>query len=91
MNKIMYLPLDERPCNYKFPVKLAELTDLELIVPNRSLLGNKKKPADVSGLQEWLLENCQDASYLIVSIDMLVYGGIVPSRIHNLTKEECIN
>ncbi|WP_058300877.1 DUF4127 family protein [Gorillibacterium timonense] len=89
MGTIVYLPLDERPCNFKYPQMLAELGSLPLVAPPTALLGRKKQPADHARLTEWLLEATRDASHLIVSIDMLVYGGIVPSRLHSLSAGEC--
>ena len=35
-----------------------------------------------------MLRECGDADYLILAVDMLLYGGIVPSRSHNLSEEE---
>ncbi|MGO4374291.1 DUF4127 family protein [Paenibacillus sp. MCAF20] len=89
MSKVVYVPLDERPCNAKFPIMVAAITDLKLSSPPRTLLGNKKQPADVEGIRHWLLEETSDADYLIVSADLLVYGGIVPSRLHQLPLAEC--
>ena len=90
MAKIVYLPLDERPCNYRYPLDLAAMTDFHLAAPDRFVLGDKKKPADTRALAEWLLRECKDAGYAIVSVDMLLYGGIVPSRLHSLPPEECL-
>lgn len=87
--KIIYLPLDERPCNYNYPVQLASMTDLKLTIPPRSLLGVKKQPAEFDKLKQWLEKEASDATRLIVSLDLLVYGGIVPSRLHQLTDKEC--
>ncbi len=84
MTKIVYLPLDERPCNYDYPRYLAGMTELELTAPDRSLLGDKKRPADTDGIAKWLAEETKDADYALVSLDMLLYGGIVPSRLHLL-------
>ncbi|MDQ0059301.1 DUF4127 family protein [Paenibacillus harenae] len=89
MSKVAYVPLDERPCNAKFPKLLAAITDLTLASPPHSLLGAKKQPANVEGIRNWLLEETADADYLIVSADLLVYGGIVPSRLHLLPLAEC--
>ncbi|MGO4538390.1 DUF4127 family protein [Paenibacillus sp. 2TAB19] len=89
MSKVVYVPLDERPCNAKFPIMLAAITDLRLSSPPRTLLGIKKQPADVEGIRHWLLKETSDADYLIVSADLLVYGGIVPSRLHQLPLAEC--
>ena len=89
MSKIVYLPLDERPCNAKYPVLLAEIGGLALTAPPAALLGSKKEPAAYTGIAEWLLAETASAERLIVSLDMLVYGGIVPSRLHKLSPGEC--
>jgi hypothetical protein len=87
--KVVYLPLDERPCNYQYPLDLAAMTDVQLVAPALSMLGDKKQAANTDALAEWLRAEAQDADYLLVSIDMLVYGGIVPSRLHEWTGEQC--
>ena len=89
MTAIVYVPLDERPCNADYPLQIAAATDLNLIVPPRELLGSKKQPADTGRLASWLTGQAAEADVLIVSIDMLVYGGIVPSRLHQWSLEEC--
>ena len=90
-DKIMFIPLDERPCNYNYPEMIYNITLDNLIKPPISILGNKKEPANVNKLQEWILKNLEGVSHLILSIDMLVYGGIIPSRIHQLQEKEIIN
>ncbi len=90
MGKMVYLPLDERPCNYRYPQQLAAMTDFELSAPDIRILGDKKRPADAETVAEWLTEEAGDADNLLVSVDMLVYGGIVPSRLHRLPKEQCL-
>ena len=87
-DKIMYIPLDERPCNYQYPEMIYDIAEDKLIQPPLKLLGNKKQPADVDKLHNWIINNIQDVSYLVLSIDMLVYGGILPSRIHQLDLEK---
>jgi hypothetical protein len=89
MPDIVYLPLDERPCNSKFPMQIAAASDLKLITPPISMLGSKKTPAPATAIADWLLQNSTETDFLIVSIDMLVYGGIVPSRLHHLPLDEC--
>jgi hypothetical protein len=78
--KIVLLPLDERPCNYIFPKRLFAQEDIDIVRPGQ--LGNKKQPADVNKVAEFLKEECRDADGLILSVDMMLYGGLVPSRIH---------
>ena len=88
MKKIVYLPLDERPCNYAFAGFLSEENpSFTLVRPATEILGKKKIPADSEKIRAFLLNECKDADYLLASADMLLYGGIVPSRLHHLSEE----
>lgn len=89
MKKVIYVPLDDRPCNYQYPLLLADIThDIQLIAPPFSLMGQCKKAADTEAIWEWLFQECRDADYAILSIDTLVYGNIIHSRIHQRSVEE---
>lgn len=85
--KIVYIPLDERPCNYAFAGQIAQGTPVRLAVPEKHILGDKKKPADLAGVMEFLTRECMDADACVLSLDMLLYGGIIPSRIHHMTRQ----
>jgi len=80
MKKIVLLPLDERPCNYDFPYKLFQSEELEIVRPD--YLGDKKRPADIEQIKTFLLKECETAYGVILSVDMLLYGGLIPSRLH---------
>ncbi len=86
MKKIVMLPLDERPCNYFYP-QIMPSAGLSLVLPPKEYMGDKKTPADTSRLAAWLLENIGGADACILSLDTLVYGGIVPSRLHEESLE----
>lgn len=89
MHKIVYLPLDERPCNAKFPAKLLENNrEFCLKTAPQEILGDKKTPACHEKIEEFLLRETKDADCLVVSVDTLLYGGIVPSRLHHQSAEE---
>ncbi len=87
MPKIVLLPLDERPCNLIYPRQIFDNASFQVVVPDVSILGQKKTPADTRVLDLFLEKECRDASGLVVSMDMLLYGGLVPSRLHHLSKE----
>lgn len=90
--KVLYIPLDERPCNYKYPWYLANLTDdVELLVPPMEYMGKVKKPCDIEKLWKWTFDNIKECSYAIMSVDTMVYGNLINSRIHNKTPEQCEN
>ena len=92
MKKIVYLPLDERPCNNTFCQFLAQNNnEINLVCPPLSILGLKKKPADYQKIAAFLTEQCADADYLILAVDMLLFGGLVPSRLHHMDVEEVLS
>lgn len=76
---IALLPLDDRPCNTRFPQEIAAIGGDCLTHPLRSTLGRFNAPAPTAPLQEWL-ENLPEVEALIVSVDVLAYGGLVASR-----------
>jgi len=87
--KIAYVPIDERPCNTSVVERIAQsAVDLELIIPPVECFGLKKRPADTEGLWEWLNQVGKTADALILSIDMLLYGGLIPSRLHHFAAEK---
>lgn len=88
MNKIVFLPLDERPCNVKFPLTLCNSETMQVVVPPQ--LGDKKTPADAAVLEAFLQTECANADGLVISLDMLLYGGLVPSRLHQLPEHELL-
>ena len=92
MTNVLYISLDDRACNYHFPHALAGLTKtLTLLRPPRQLLGFLKQPANVDALWKWLFENAPKCRYAILSVDTLVYGNLIGSRIHQLPLEECMH
>lgn len=85
-HKVLYVPLDDRPCNYQYPLLLAGITDdVELLAPPFSLMGRLKRAADTDAIWDWLFEQAADAEYAVLSVDTLVYGNIIHSRIHQRT------
>lgn len=88
MKHIVLLPLDERPCNYDFPYKLFDSDEIKIIRPDK--LGDKKQAANKEEVKEFLIESCKHADGLVLSIDTLLYGGLIPSRLHESSQEELI-
>ena len=90
--KTLFLPLDERPCNADFPKMLANTNQqLTLLMPESRILAHKRKAADFEGIKAYLLEHCQEADNAVISLDMLLYGGLIPSRLHHLDIVELEN
>ncbi len=87
MHKIILVPLDERPCNYDFPVLMTESPDYVVVRPPKALMGQRKTPGDPAKILEWTVENAKDAEAAVLSVDTLLYSGIVPSRLHHDSAE----
>lgn len=82
---ILFLPLDERPCNIAFPVMNMEgIEGYQLLSPPPNLLGCKKDCANVEAILDWLEAAWEKADAAVISLEMLVFGGLLPSRIHAL-------
>ncbi len=77
---ILLLPMDDRPVNYDYPRYLARLAGYELRLPPRDWLGNPWRESRHAALVQWLADEAQTADILILSIDTLAYGGLIPSR-----------
>lgn len=86
--KICLLPLDSRPCNYRFPQQLANLRGVNLIEPPIDIMDFFKTPSNSRAIADWLKINCSDADVLVVSIDQLVYGGLIASRTNTKSLSE---
>jgi len=89
--RVLYVSLDERPCNYKYPIEVIEKSDeIEFIVPPLELLSKKKTVADMEGLWRFVEDNIKFCEYTILSMDMIIYGGLLPSRLHQSSLEELL-
>ncbi len=75
----IFVPLDDRPCTRDFPLLLAPLVGWDLELPPARHLGHATSPGAPDALLAWL--DKQEASGGgLLSIDMLLSGGLVASR-----------
>ncbi|MGM9999644.1 MAG: DUF4127 family protein [Candidatus Bruticola sp.] len=85
----LYIPLDDRPCNWLFPKQIARIGGGRLITPERCLLGKAYQPGSPQQLKEWLYRQ-PIYSNAIISADMLAYGGLIASRTAKLSVAEAL-
>ena len=76
--KILFIPQDDRPVSFQQPVEVVEQLGYEIISPSIELLN---KPDE---LWTWFNENAPFADASVVSSDILLYGGLIPSRSHQI-------
>lgn len=77
---ILLLPLDDRPVNLDLPVLLGRVAGEALTTPPPSLLGRFLTPGSPEALEGWLGHTAATARTVVLSLDMLAYGGLVASR-----------
>ncbi|MDE6137929.1 MAG: DUF4127 family protein [Candidatus Gastranaerophilales bacterium] len=78
--KIAFLPIDNRPVCYTLPEMIAKIdSGIEFFIPERELLGGLTKTADIEGLFKWLVD-LPELDAIVLSLDTIAYGGLIPSR-----------
>ncbi|HEV3157196.1 MAG TPA: DUF4127 family protein [Candidatus Baltobacteraceae bacterium] len=82
---IAFIPLDDRPVSYQLPVMLGEIAGQRVLTPPRASIGKYIQPGDPDAIFTWLESPAtRGISALVASSDMLVYGGLVASRLPGL-------
>ena len=79
MINIAIVPLDSRPCNHSWLIKLSKIAGINSFIYPLEKCGTLYKKASFLDIITWL--NALDKiDYLILSTDGLCYGGLVQTR-----------
>jgi Protein of unknown function (DUF4127) len=78
--RILALPVDGRPVVRAQVQQLVACAGWQLVVPDVAALGHFRQGADRDALHAWVLQQAPQADGVVLSLDMLLYGGLVPSR-----------
>ena len=89
--KILYVPIDSRPCNYEQVIQVAEKLGYEILTPPAEFLGTRTNYGDVEKMWQWLDENSPQADAAVISTDSMIYGSLVGSRMHDLSAQEILS
>ncbi|WP_169309402.1 DUF4127 family protein [Thermodesulfobium narugense] len=82
------MPLDNRPPNFIYPKRLADILGIKLLVPPVEILSERRKKAASQEILAFLVESWADCA--IVSADSMIFGGLVPSRETQMSKEDAM-
>jgi hypothetical protein len=85
---ILLMPLDSRPPCTQFVEELGRIANIRIILPPEELLDHFRNPSDKQALRLWLKENISQANAAIVSVDMLIHGGLLSSRLSQGTAQD---
>lgn len=78
--RVGLIPLDERPANARYPRLLSRIAGIEVAVPPPEALGSFRIPAPFGPLKSWLHDEAPRLDALVVSLETLGHGGLIPSR-----------
>jgi hypothetical protein len=85
------LPLDDRPVNTTMVRDIAAIGGASVALPPPSMLPRFREAGDPQALGAWLSDACATgARGVVVSLDMLGYGGLIPSRISSDSLQEVL-
>jgi hypothetical protein len=85
---ILVMPLDSRPPCTQFVEELGRIANIRVILPPEELLDHFRNPSDKQALRLWLKENISQANAAIISVDMLIHGGLLSSRLSQGTVQD---
>ena len=78
--KICFVPIDNRPVCYNLAKDIAAIDEnIELFIPPREFLCDLTRSAGVNEIIEWI-ENIPECDAMVISLDTIAYGGLIPSR-----------
>lgn len=83
--KVLYLSIDERQCNYGFPIMyFMNNSKIELkTIPNK-FMSKMKEKGNIDEIYSFLEKTLPECDVAVLSLEMLLYGGYLPSRIHHI-------
>ena len=78
--KICFIPIDNRPVCYSLAKDITDIDSaIDLYLPPRNLLGDLKKESKTNEILSWL-EQINECDAIIIALDTIAYGGLIPSR-----------
>lgn len=83
MNRVVFVPLDDRPATRQTVTDLLPLACAVWSVPPVEILGKGHDAPNGEALFRWVEREAASADALIVSSEALIHGGLVPSRLSN--------
>ncbi|MFH1614325.1 MAG: DUF4127 family protein [Planctomycetota bacterium] len=78
--RILYLPIDGRFTTHGLFCKYASIAGVELVTIPREQVGLQKTPAHKQAVIKTITNDLRDIDAVIASKEMLLHGGLIPSR-----------
>lgn len=88
--KLVYLPVDSRPCNARFPIALLHAAGIDCDTPPMKIMDHFTRPSDTEAVGAFITQKTRDADALILAVDQLAYGSLLASREEDVSQEEAM-
>jgi hypothetical protein len=83
--KIILVPLDGRPATGQFAQMIGKIASVNVIMPPYQDLGRFTSPGRCDEILDWLeRQDLSDVTAVILSADMVAYGGLIASRANDV-------
>ena len=79
-SRVVLVPLDSRPPCRQHVVDLGRIAGLDVVTPPAECMDYYSQPGDTKAMQDWLITAVQPGDAVIVSMDQLLYGGLLAAR-----------
>eukprot|EP00698_Gefionella_okellyi_P005441 TRINITY_DN14986_c0_g1_i1.p1 TRINITY_DN14986_c0_g1~~TRINITY_DN14986_c0_g1_i1.p1 ORF type:complete len:631 (+),score=139.41 TRINITY_DN14986_c0_g1_i1:86-1978(+) len=85
---VFFIPLDERFITRFAFLDLALVTPFSVNTPPMDIISKQKIPAPMPELDSWIGSNLPKSDAAIISLELILYGGLISSRCSNDTSAE---
>ncbi|SFT74479.1 Protein of unknown function [Selenomonas sp. GACV-9] len=77
---VLLIPLDGRPPCRQFVIDAGRIAGTRVEAPPTELQDYYSQPGDTQGMRQWLSQEIGSSQSAILSIDQLLYGGLLAAR-----------
>ena len=87
--KLLFIPHDNRPISKDETAEVVQKLGYDVVMPPDEILSSGvDRFGQVDKLWDWMNSHLNNVDAAMVSTDAMIYGGLVPSRNHELSKDE---
>lgn len=84
----IYIPLDNRPVCQNYVCQTMEAVGCKIILPPEKYISSHEHEGNPEKITEWLQTKAPKADAAVISTDSLLYGGLVASRTHHISRQQ---
>lgn len=88
--RVILIPLDGRPPCRQFVIDAGRISGTEVVTPPHEIQDYYSQPGDTRAMTDWLHKAMDEkpADAIILSVDQLLYGGLLAAREHQATEDQ---